>query len=71
LIAVAQLAELQGQKESRQWVIIKVSCCFIGYNSAAFPLGGASIMILGNHYAFWRVLGPHLFWARNRFFIVS
>ena len=43
----------------------------IGYNSAAFPLGGASIMILGNHYTFWRVLGPHLFWARNKSSIVS
>ena len=30
----------------------------IGFNSAAFPLDGASIMILANHYAFFGV-----FWA--------
>ena len=34
----------------------------IGYNSVAFPLGGANIMILGNHYAFWALTfsGPEI-----------
>ena len=80
-ICVPSRAALQGQQSFFKHlhatpfchfnVIITVTSSLSGYSSAAFPLGGASIIILGNHYAFWRVLGPHPFWARKKFFSVS